>query len=1048
MTGFKNALNSELGTLGAVFLGASLITSALSASKQFVTAANAAQSGITSTPNVAGTTVDDARAQAEQRTQEGQAAREAGNGFFGRATDLFAGVVTQGRFFTRASTRIKQQSDEAAAALNAYADAIEKQRKNAALAAGATVDLSSSDNLTASLQAMQDGGRSAGSQLTAFNRSLDGLIQNVQRGTHDLSESQRTQVTEGSAANSVVQLSDTLNDAVDSNSFYSDAAGTLANANLGADVSNITRDIVGKQLASGADLASTQGKKALTDALKKQYSDLFQKQGVSKTEADKLSSDLATQIATQAAGAARSLTSVADPKATYAQLATQGSALVEADATQAGLNGSLSGATGGGDLIAAQSRLAGRRQLRTRLQTLGQADVNKITDPKDRAQAQQDLDAQLEQNADQITADTLNLQQAQNQHFAALSAFAASLRPSTDLVGNTDTQLSGLRQQLANTTDADQQLALKTQINQLEQTRAQQAVAAANAERTAGVNVRDANGRAIADYNNAAATLKQIADSGDTSSQAYFQALDAANQAELDMIKANIEHLDAVGRASLRAGDEVGNALQDYNTAIANAKATTVEGSPERTAALRQVEENEGFAARQAQSARTSAQRDAGIDPRDTLGSDRSEIATLEQQIRDLPEGVDTKRAELQKQLNEGRRKLAQDELAQANSAREASVAGYDTTAQARVATQNALANLQDTMVGTQAYYDAQRAYQDALFAQAQADIEAQSSANLRNLDVRDTLGALREAARKARELAGTYREGSKERDDAEREANEADYRVAQEELATRQAERSASVFPTDSLGSATVDVQNATDALNAALPGTQEYFQAQKQLREAQYALAQAQADAAAQAFRLTIDLTNPVATALASVQEARAKLAAAQAAGAPSSVTDPLTEAVRNAETQADQAAFSQRLNDAQVADQLGRTSHAAYLQYLQNEHDRLTEQLAGMDQTTNGYRQAVDQLNQIDQLIQDAKKSLNQQFNLQDVTLPTIYEVRRAVGVSADQIRSQVVDYSSTQGTVIINGADMATVVSYINKTIGKGSTSVYTTSPRRV
>lgn len=196
------------------------------------------------------------------------------------------------------------------------------------------------------------------------------------------------------------------------------------------------------------------------------------------------------------------------------------------------------------------------------------------------------------------------------------------------------------------------------------------------------------------------------------------------------------------------------------------------------------------------------------------------------------------------------------------------------------------------------------------------------------------------------------------------------------------------------------------------------------------------------------SIDITNDVASAKADADAARAAYDDAVAQGAPAEVTDPLLNDARRKQFSSENAAFQQQLNDAQTADQLGRVSHAAYIQYLNNQHDRLVQQIAGMDDTTDGYRQAVDQLNQIDGLLKSAKESVNQAFNLQNVTLPTLYEVRRAVGASAEQIRSQVVDYSSTQGTVIINGADMATVVSYINKTLGTGSTSVYTTSPRRV
>lgn len=1040
----KNVLSSELGALGAVMIGISLISSAYRASKDFVRAGNAAEAGITATGNVSSLSADEARKAAEERTAEGAATVEAGQGFFGSMTDFLSG---DGKWWPeRQSKRIQEDSDRAAAALTAYADAIAETQKAASVSGNATVDLSTQENLQNSLQAMQDGGRSASSQLRAFNTSLNELATNVQDNTHNLNEVQREQVVAGAGVNATQSLTDLANDARARNE--GDIYRTLRSSGAQDEVGALTQGIVEETLASGADITSKEGKQQLLDALKKQYRDFFIENGLDKDDATRLANDLATQTQMQATAAATKLTSIDDPRATYAQLAQQGAQLIAAQAEEASINASLSGATGGGALLGANRKLAGDRALLEKLRATGQAEVNRETDPAKRRAAQEALDAQLEQQAQVIANDTLELQKTQNQHFATLSAYAASLLPSTDLVGQAEQQLSGLRQQLANTTDDDEKKALQTQINQVTQQLAKQQVDAANAERSAAVDVRDALGQATADYTNAAATLQQIKDSGDTSSQAYFQAQQAANQAELNMIKANTAHLDAVAKANLRAGDDVGEALVDYNTAIQQVIDSTVEGSAERTAGLREVNQNQGLQHRQKVTARDTAQRNAGIDGRDTLANDRSEITDLEAQLRDLPEGADTERAKLQRQIADARQKLADDELSQANAERLSRIRSYDTLGQARTAVTNALATFNNTLPGTEAYYQALTDLRRTQFEQAQKELQYAQTIAAINIDPGNSLELARKAVQDARDNAALFDPGTQERADADLATKQAEYALRQEELATRQAQRSAEVFSGDYLGQANADLANALDALQNAVPGTKEFFAAQKAYKDAAYALVQAQVQAASEARKLNIDLSNPVQTAAEDLQAAREALAAAIAAGAPSSVTDKLRNDQRNAELAADQAAFSQRLSDAQIADQLGRTSHAAYLQFLQNEHDRLTQMLAGMDETSNGYRQAVDQLNQIDQLIQDAKKSMNQQFNLQDVTLPTVYEVRRAVGVSADQIRSQVVDYSSTQGTVIINGADMATVVAYINKTLGKGSTSVYTTSPRRV
>ena len=168
-----------------------------------------------------------------------------------------------------------------------------------------------------------------------------------------------------------------------------------------------------------------------------------------------------------------------------------------------------------------------------------------------------------------------------------------------------------------------------------------------------------------------------------------------------------------------------------------------------------------------------------------------------------------------------------------------------------------------------------------------------------------------------------------------------------------------------------------------------------------------------------------------------AREKLENDQRHGAPASVINADKIALGDAQASAEQTAFSQRLSDAQTNERLGRISHAAYIQYLQNEHNRLVH-------IAHRTYQQQQELNQIDEALQAANKQLQGQFNLGNIKVPTVYDVRRSLKTSSTGGNQTV---QSVINHIQINGADMNKVRELLNQLLGKTPSGRYTTSTRK-
>lgn len=363
----------------------------------------------------------------------------------------------------------------------------------------------------------------------------------------------------------------------------------------------------------------------------------------------------------------------------------------------------------------------------------------------------------------------------------------------------------------------------------------------------------------------------------------------------------------------------------------------------------------------------------------------------------------------------------------------------------ARATFQNESDLLQTLTAGTPEFIEQQRKVRDA---QRQVeDEQARLFAAYRNDQVTpgNSLEAAQEAAVIARaqasRLLARFGRGSAEFQEANQAADVAEFAARQERVATENARRRSRINPGNELANAQADVQDAIANLALTETDSREFFEAQRRLAEARRNLATLQRDIADRTRRLGSDLTDPVEQARLDVKAAVERLRAAEAEGGD---TTQEQLDVRNAQNNAEAAAFQQRFNDARTADDLGRISHAQYLEYLNNERDRL---LAITDRT----RQQQEQLDQVDQAIKSANEQLSGQFNLGDIKVPTPFEVRRSIAASVGG--GQLAGVTSTVSTVNttnevnINGADLVEVKNLLVQLLGAPATQRSTPTPGR-
>lgn len=243
--------------------------------------------------------------------------------------------------------------------------------------------------------------------------------------------------------------------------------------------------------------------------------------------------------------------------------------------------------------------------------------------------------------------------------------------------------------------------------------------------------------------------------------------------------------------------------------------------------------------------------------------------------------------------------------------------------------------------------------------------------------------------------------------------------------------------IPGDPLSAATTSLQTAQYQLKHA-KNQQEYYQALKALRQAQYELGQTELQMASERDLAGIDITDPVAMAKQKVTEAQRQLTYDKGRGALGDVIQKDQNALRQARSDASGSAWSQEFQDQQTNYDLQRTSLSTYLNYLRTQHDYLSA-------VKNKTRQQVDQLNEVDRALKGLTDGLQGQFNLGDIKVPSPYEVRRALAGGAN-------GYAGTQAvsyvTITVNGNDTAAMKQVLADHVGQPVLQTTGSAPRKV
>ena len=304
-----------------------------------------------------------------------------------------------------------------------------------------------------------------------------------------------------------------------------------------------------------------------------------------------------------------------------------------------------------------------------------------------------------------------------------------------------------------------------------------------------------------------------------------------------------------------------------------------------------------------------------------------------------------------------------------------------------------------------------------------------------------DTVGLAKQAtkATQAKLNSGLYATDSSTYADLKLQEVQDKYAETQAVVAQQNAKDAAGVAGNRStIDQATSAIRIAQRELDITAPDSEGYWAALGTLRQHQADFAQAERDQADRLRRLGSDLTNPVIQAQNDVKKARELLYADLKSGQGNDVITQDKLDLKGAENSQEAAAFNQNISDLQTAEDLGRISHTAYLSHLQAEHDRLTSIAAKT-------RQQQEELDQVDKLMKAASEDLNGQFNIGDIQLPTIYEVRRSIQADAP---NSVGDYSHSGNIVNVNGADFDQVVAWLTEYMGQGAQVVRSPAEKKV
>ena len=421
-----------------------------------------------------------------------------------------------------------------------------------------------------------------------------------------------------------------------------------------------------------------------------------------------------------------------------------------------------------------------------------------------------------------------------------------------------------------------------------------------------------------------------------------------------------------------------------------------------------------------------NAVRDSTIDPRDTLGGLKAAAQDAQDLYQNALEGGGTASpATALKARNAARQAYADAVIADANSVRDSAVSVNDPVGQAEVDATNAYATAAGDVAGSTKQKADLKIASSKYVAALQAIAQDTNSLRDSGVAVGDVVGQAEATLADTLNLAAN--EGNKTKKAALLKTaaqNYADVLKANADVTNSQI--GLFIDPRDQVSSARgKQAQDQVTFDNTPQDDTAARNNLLAQMAADRTAVAQAVVGASSILSQLNEDITDPVVQAKQAVTDAIGKLSADRANGADQNTLNADQLGVNTAVNGEQKATFDQRLSDTQEQFNLQRESGAAYIKSLR----QLRAGILGNS------RQAIDERNKVDEALKSAYGSLEGQFNLGDIKIPTVYEVRRSV---ANAQTGQ--GYSDNRVTsVTINGiGSTAEVVAIVKTQLGNVAT----------
>jgi hypothetical protein len=259
-----------------------------------------------------------------------------------------------------------------------------------------------------------------------------------------------------------------------------------------------------------------------------------------------------------------------------------------------------------------------------------------------------------------------------------------------------------------------------------------------------------------------------------------------------------------------------------------------------------------------------------------------------------------------------------------------------------------------------------------------------------------------------------------------------------------------AAIQPGNDLGTASQQLANdraKLATLRSTTPGDlQAIAQAQQSINQDIISVVSAYTAYAGAVNTSNIDQTNPVAVAQAAARTAAQAVAKDVSTGVGGTKLIQDQNAAAAAVSNASQAAFSQQFTDQQNQFNLHQITASAYINYLDSTRDSLKAQLTAMKAGSQGARQILDELTQVNQTILSVANQASGQFNLGNINIPTPYEVQRSIAASGVGAGYNVMPITNNT-SIVINGTDLAAVQAILSQYLANPLTTV-TTAPRKV